>query len=319
MAAKKTTRKKPRSVSIEPVGFAPTELVVRDLPEAVNELANSVRADGGDVVGQYKEPLGGHVLLLVALPIDKVKPTPFQRDVSEAHVKKLVRAMDKTKRFLDPIIAVRQDDVYFTPNGHHRLTALRQLGAKTAIALLVPEFEVAYQILALNIEKAHSLRERALEVVRMYTDLAQKDDDREPNFEFEFEEPALVTLGFAYQERPRLAGGAYHPVLRRVDTWIDEPLSRAKAQRTERATLVLDLEDAVNLVVSQLKDRGLKSPYLKNFVVSRSRIAASRALTSRISWFRGSIRCASSKVTRRRSPSCSPAWPRRHAPWTSPR
>ncbi len=34
------------------------------------------------------------------------------------------------------------------------------------ITLLVPEREVAYQILALNIEKAHNLRERALEVAR---------------------------------------------------------------------------------------------------------------------------------------------------------
>jgi ParB family chromosome partitioning protein len=269
MATKKTTRRRPRSVSIEPVGLEPTEVAVRALPEAVEALATSVRSDGGDVVGQYLEPLGGHVLLVVALPIDKVRPTPFQRDVSEAHVKKLMRAMDKTKRFLDPIIAVRQNDVYFTPNGHHRLTALRQLGAKTAIALLVPEFDVAYQILALNIEKAHTLRERSLEVMRMYSDLVQNDDDLEKEFEFEFEEPALVTLGFAYEARPRLAGGAYHSVLRKVDTWIDARLSQAKVERGKRATLLLDLDDAVNFAVNLLKERGLKSPYLKNFVVAR--------------------------------------------------
>ena len=67
-----------------------------------------MRADGGAVLATYREPLGGHALLLAALPVDKVVPTPFQRDVSDAHVRRLTQAMDKTKRFLDPIIAVRE-------------------------------------------------------------------------------------------------------------------------------------------------------------------------------------------------------------------
>src|SRR4030095_8937958 len=163
-----------------------------------------------------REPLAGHALLLVALPIELVSPTPFQRDVSDAHVRKLTRAMDKTKRFLDPCIVVAADGKYWTPHGNHRLTALRELGAKAIVALLVPEPEVAYQILALNIEKAHSLRERAQEVVRMYRELAGIAPQKEIDYELEFEEPALVTLGFAYQERGRLAGGAYHPILRKV-------------------------------------------------------------------------------------------------------
>ncbi len=187
----------------------------------------------------YREPLGGHTLLLVALPIQKVVPTPFQRDISDAHVRKLTQAMDKTKRFLDPVVAVRDERVakladedapearYWVPNGYHRLTALKELGAKTLLALLVPEPQVAYQILALNIEKAHNLREKALGVVRMYRDLlaaASEGSEIEPGTEedrsLEFEEPALATLGFAYEERGRLSGGAYHPVLRKADTWI---------------------------------------------------------------------------------------------------
>ena len=117
--------------------------------------------------------------MLAALPVDKVAPTPFQRDISDAHVRRLTQAMDKTKRFLDPIIAVREPQqaaapgaTYWTPNGYHRLTALKELGAKSILALLVPERPVAYQILALNIEKAHNLREKAIGVRRMYVDLA---------------------------------------------------------------------------------------------------------------------------------------------------
>ncbi len=280
MAAKKRAKKAPkapkapgtkkrRGVKLEPTGLVSTELAIDPLEGTLLELAEKVRADGGAVLGAYREPLGGHALLLTALPLEKVAPTPFQRDVSDAHVRKLTVAMDKTRRFLDPIIAVRDEEKYLTPNGNHRLTALRELGAKTVVALLVPERAVAYQILALNIEKAHNLRERALEVVRMYRDLATLSEQKETEYQLEFEEPALATLGFAYQERPRLSGGAYNPVLRKVDTWIDAPLADAAKERERRAGLVLAFDDAVSVAVAKLKDAGHTSPYLKTFIVAR--------------------------------------------------
>jgi ParB family chromosome partitioning protein len=268
-APKPAGTKKRRGVTLEPTGLDAKELAAPPNDERVAELAQRVEADGGAVLARYREPLGGNSLLLVSLPLEKVAPTPFQRDVSDAHVRKLTRAMDKTKRFLDPIIAIAKDGTYWTPNGNHRLTALRELGAKAIVALLVPEPEVAYHILALNIEKAHALRERALEVVRMYRELAKLSKDSETAYELEFEEPALVTLGFAYEQRGRLAGGAYHPILRKVDAWIDEPLTAAVPERERRAAVVMAFDDAVNEAVAKLKEKGLTSPYLKNFVVSR--------------------------------------------------
>lgn len=278
MAAKKSSKTKakkaPGSKRRRGVSLRPTELTATDLADVaslagIESLAAQVEAAGGAVLAKYREPLGGHALMLVALPIEKVSPTPFQRDVSDAHVRKLTRAMDKTKRFLDPLIVVAADGQYWTPNGNHRLTALRELGARSIVALLVPEPEVAYQILALNIEKAHSLRERAQEVVRMYRELAGVSPQKEPQYELEFEEPALVTLGFAYEQRGRLAGGAYHPALRKVDGWIAATLDSALEERERRAALLLELDDAVNEAVQKLKDKGLTSPYLKSFVVSR--------------------------------------------------
>lgn len=276
MAAKKkkAAEKAPGTRRRRGVSLRPTELGARELAEvsadeALDALARRVEADGGAVLARYREPLGGHGLMLVSLPIELVEPTPFQRDVSDSHVRRLTRAMDKTKRFLDPIIVTAADGKYWTPNGNHRLTALRELGAKAVVALLVPEAEVAYHILALNIEKAHALRERALEVVRMYRELVKFSTERETRFELEFEEPALVTLGFAYEQRGRLAGGAYHPVLRKVDNWISAPLAKAATEREARAAALIELDDAVNEAVAKLKERGLTSPYLKNFVVAR--------------------------------------------------
>jgi ParB family chromosome partitioning protein len=250
-------------------------LLLATPPAELQPLIDTVKSDGGAVLAAYREPLGGHALLLAALPIERVEPTPFQRDISDAHVRKLTHAMDKTKRFLDPVIAVheeKQDNPqarYWVPNGFHRLTALKELGAKTILALLVPEREVAYQILALNIEKAHNLREKSLGVVRMYKELCDLAPETEEHYALEFEEPALVTLGFAYQERPRLSGGAYHPALRKVDGWLPGKLPKAIEERQRRSKLVLALDEAVTEAVARLKARGLTSPYLRAFVVSR--------------------------------------------------
>ncbi|OFW22095.1 MAG: hypothetical protein A3G21_19090 [Acidobacteria bacterium RIFCSPLOWO2_12_FULL_66_21] len=81
--------------------------------------------------------------------------------------------------------------------------------------------------------------------------------------------PAFLTLGAAYEQRPRLSGGAYHPVLRRIEDFLDERLPRAVKERERRAALVLPIDDGVARIVEKLKKCGLTSPYLKPFVVAR--------------------------------------------------
>ncbi|MFZ0806650.1 MAG: ParB N-terminal domain-containing protein [Candidatus Sulfotelmatobacter sp.] len=226
---------------------------------------------GGCVVGLYKEPLGGHPLLLSILPIDAIEPTPFQRDLSDAHHKRLADVINKTGRFLDPIIAVvAPKGGFWTPNGRHRLEAMRRLGTKSITALVVADREVAWQILALNTEKAHNLKERSLEVIRIYRGLVEEDATRsESQFAFYLDEPPLVTLGICYERFPRFGGGAYHPILRRLEAFTDEPLRAALKEHEKRATMVLDLEEKVAAAVKRLKERGLVSPYLRSFVVAR--------------------------------------------------
>ena len=267
---KRGTPRRRKGVKIEPTELSAPELRLPEPAAEVAELMKHIEEDGGAVLAAYREPLGGHALVFAALPIDKVERTAFQRDVSDAHVRKLTLAMDRTRRYLDPIIAVREDGTYLSPNGGHRLTALKELGAKAVLALVVPEKRVAYQILALNIEKAHNLREKSLEVVRMYRDLARLDAAvKEADLALELEEPALATLGFAYEKRGRLSGGAYQPVLKRVDAFLDQPLSASLSERERRAELVLAFDDAVGEAVAKLKERGFESPYLKAFVVAR--------------------------------------------------
>lgn len=251
-------------------GLAATRLASESPPAAIQRLAEAIEADGGSVLGVYKDPFGGNWQILAALPIESVEPTPFQRDLSEAHVTRLSAAIDKLDRYLDPVVVVRtQEGKYWTPNGHHRTAAVRRLGGKSIVALVVPDLQVAYRILVLNTEKSHNLRERALEVIRLAQRLAELDERPEREFETEFEEPALLTLGLCYQQRGRFAGGAYHPVLRRVDRFLAMKLPRALETRQERAARVLELDEVVNATVGALKERGIESPYLKAFVVAR--------------------------------------------------
>mgnify|MGYP001218957756 CR=1 FL=1 len=271
MVKRAPARMRPRKAKPGTKGLGPAECRLTESSAAAAEVTEAIEKAGGCVVGSYKDPLGGHPVFISILPIDAVEPTPFQRDLSDAHHKRLADVINKTGRFLDPIITVvAPGDGFWTPNGRHRLEAMRRLGAKSITALVVADREIAWQILALNTEKAHNLKERALEVIRIYRGLVDEDASRsESQFAFYLDEAALVTLGICYERVPRFGGGVYHPILRRLETFTDEPLRSAIKDHEKRAGMVLDLEAKVAAVVKKLKERGLVSPYLRSFVVAR--------------------------------------------------
>ncbi|HXZ79618.1 MAG TPA: ParB N-terminal domain-containing protein [Terriglobales bacterium] len=271
MVKRAAARRRPRKAKPGTKGLSPAECRLDEPRAAAAEVSGAIEKSGGCVVGSYKEPLGGHPVLLSILPIDAVEPTPFQRDLSDAHHKRLADVILKTGRFLDPIIAVvAPRGGFWTPNGRHRLEAMRRLGAKSIAALVVADREIAWQILALNTEKAHNLKERALEVIRIYRGLVEEDATRpESQFSFYLDEAALVTLGVCYEKIPRFGGGVYHPILRRLESFTDDPLRSAVKDHEKHAAMVLDLEDKVAGAVKKLKERGLVSPYLRSFVVAR--------------------------------------------------
>ena len=240
------------------------------LPESVRELAQRINADGGAALAAFQEPIGSHWHIFAMIPTAKLEPTPFQRDLSPAHMKRLNEVMKKLKRFTEPVVVVRADGGYWTPNGNHRRAAATKLGAKMIPAIVMPEPEVAYQILALNTEKAHNLKDKALEVIRMYRGrLEAKPDAAEKDFDFEFEKAAFITLGLCYEKNKKFSGGAYSAILTRVDTFINKPLRDAMAEREERAAEVQRADELVNQLVVKGKKRGLVHPYLKNFIIAR--------------------------------------------------
>lgn len=241
-----------------------------DAPD-IAPLTEEVRAAGGAALGAYREPLSGRALLLAALPIAAVEPTPFQRDLSPTHAKRLAQKIEESGVFLDPLIVVRgEDGRLWTPNGRHRLAAAKVLGLRQITALVCPDESLAFRILALNTEKAHNLRDRSLEVIRMARNLAKrKPSAKESDYVAEFEAPELLTLGMVYEKNGRFGGGAYSPLLKKVDRFVDRGLAVSLRRREDYAARLQDIDVLVKRVIDELQKRGFKSPYLRNYVVAR--------------------------------------------------
>jgi ParB family chromosome partitioning protein len=271
-APKSKPRKRKKVVDAKSVGLTAAECEQPKLARELEPLVARIRDAGGSVLCSYREPLSGGLVVFAALPIDQISPTPFQRELSKTHAQRLSEVIPKVGRFLDPVVAVATKDGFMTPNGMHRLSAMNTLGAKAITALVVPEPEIAYRILALNTEKAHNLRDKALEVIRMAHAMADAPDTaerHESELVLEFEQPALLTLGLCYEQNGRFSGGAYMPVVSRCEEFFDEPVSETLPRRQERADKLLELDRLVNEAVKKLKESGFTSGYLKPVVVAR--------------------------------------------------
>ena len=270
-APKKAGTRK-RKVKAEPgsVGLTADEVAEGSPPAEIAKLRGRIEGAGGHVLSSYREPFGGHWVALAALPLDKVKPTPYQRELSKAHAERLATVIPKVGRFLDPVIAVPDGEQFISPNGMHRLAALGTLGAKSVVALVMPEHEIAFRILALNTEKAHNLKDKALEVIRMSRAIAGDGSGRsESDVAFELEQPSLVTIGVCYEKNPRFSGGAYNSVVSKCETFSTEPMKKSLELREEHAEKLLELDTAVTAAVAKLKEAGWTSGYLKPIVVAR--------------------------------------------------
>jgi ParB family chromosome partitioning protein len=272
MATKRVAASRKRLVpSRERRGLTSAEVLLPlDAPDVASLVGDVTRA-GGAAIGAYREPLSGRPIVLAVLPHEAVEPTPFQRDLSPTHVKRLAQKIEESGAFLDPIIVVRgAGGGFWTPNGRHRLAASKVLGLRQLTALVSPDESLAFRILALNTEKAHNLKDRSLEVIRMARELARRHPKaREADYAAEFEAPELLTLGIVYEDQPRFAGGAYGPFLKKVDRFGTQTLAASLRAREGWASRLVEIDAPVKKIIGRLEQRGFKSPYLRNYVVAR--------------------------------------------------
>jgi ParB family chromosome partitioning protein len=270
-ARQKTAARKRLTPAKEKRGLQGVEVLLSVGSPEVSGLVADIEAVAGTPLGAYREPLSGHPMLLATLPLGAVEPTPFQRDLSPTHTKRLAAKILESGSFLDPLIVVRgADGKLWTPNGRHRLAAAKLLGLHQITALISPDEDLAFRILALNTEKAHNLKDRSLEVIRMARELAKRRKRAsEDSFAAEFEAPELLTLGLVYEENSRFAGGAYSPFLKKVDRFSTRTLSASLRERQGYAARLLAIDVEVKRIIEELKARGFRSPYVRNYVVAR--------------------------------------------------
>ena len=238
----------------------------------VQELASQIERDGGRVLALYQEPVGDHWQIFCLLPRAKCEASPYQRDLSPTHVKRLTESIKRLDRFVDPIVAISpRPGVYWTPNGNHRRAVLDKLKTDFIPVILVVEPEMLFEVLPLNVEKAHNLKEKSLEVIRMYRGLVTEEPDTtEEKWASQFESPHFITLGLLYEENKRFAGGAFAPILRRVDKFLKQTLAKGIDSRTERADMVRAADAALVVAVAKIKKRGINHPYVKNYLLART-------------------------------------------------
>ena len=255
----------------EKQGLSAREMVLESSSREVSQLVAEIDYAGGSVIGAYREPLSGRPMLMASLPVKSVQPTPFQRDLSPTHTKRLAEKIEESGSFLDPLVVVRGDDGrLWTPNGRHRLAAAKVLGLQQITAIISPDDRLAFRILALNTEKAHNLKDRSLEVIRMARSLAEsKPRSKETDFRAEFDAAELLTLGIIYSDNKRFAGGAYSPMLKKVDRFSSRTLKVSLREREGYAARLQEIDGYVKKIIDKLQARGFKSPYLRTYVVAR--------------------------------------------------
>jgi len=266
---KKTTTRKRRGPA-EPRGPEAADAALGLDDESIADVVAKVAKLKGTSLAAYKDPYGGTSLVLASVPIGSVEATDFQRDLSRTHAERLANAIRDTGAFLDPVIAIAGRDGFLSPNGRHRIAAARALGQRSITVLATADPALAYRILALNTEKAHNLRDRSLEVIRMARSLAKgQPRSKESDHAVSFESAPFLTLGCAYEKRDRFSGSSYNSMLRRVDVFQDKALPAALRQREQWAVRLLDIDDRVTAHVKALQEMGMKSPYLRQVVVAR--------------------------------------------------
>lgn len=266
---KKTTTRKRRGPA-EPRGPEPAQAALALDDESIAELIGAIGKFKGAPLAAYRDPYAGTPLVLASIPVGAVEATSFQRDLSRTHAERLAGAISASGAFLDPVIAIAGREGFLSPNGRHRIAAARSLGQRSITVLATADPALAYRILALNTEKAHNLRDRSLEVIRMARSLAKEQPKtKESDHATAFESAPFLTLGCAYEKRDRFSGSSYNSMLRRVDVFLDETLAKSLRQREQWAVRLLDIDDRVAAHVKVLQEMGMKSPYLRQVVVAR--------------------------------------------------
>jgi ParB family chromosome partitioning protein len=218
---------------------------------------------------KFRDQLRGVELEFVILPSEKLTIPSIQREISENHIKRLIESIEKLG-FIEPLCVVPDGKgSYEVINGQHRLVAGRQLGiTEFPVIVLPPGYK--QHIIALNIEKAPSLKDKAHQAYEIFLEYLRNAPET-PEYKLEklIEEAYLITVGFITDrmDDKKFPGYAFEKVLKKLDYFLEQPISQAQKERENRANLLLKAKEVLNKRYEELQ---MKNPLQKEAIVSKA-------------------------------------------------
>jgi ParB family chromosome partitioning protein len=218
---------------------------------------------------RYVEPVGKTELEFKLVPLSELKPAPFQREISEAHVKKLSEAMLKVGMFIDPLVVYEKEGIYYVVNGQHRLEAYRNLFSEGELPCIVIPEEKAKFIITLNTEKSPSIKDKSTEALKIYREMLSASLTEKDILDF-IAEPCYVTFGILYERNEKFPASALHSLIKRIDKPIEKPLSEAFEERKRRADRIEELYENYYIPLrNKLLEEGVNQLYVGQIIASR--------------------------------------------------
>lgn len=218
-------------------------------------------------IASFEDPVKRQPLKLALFKLEEIATPPFQRDLSESLKKHLEMAIEKLG-FLTPIVVVPKEGKYYVVDGRHRLEAMRDLGAKEILAIVVDE-SLYHYILEFNTEKPPNVKEKSKQAYRLYMDFYKEDPQllEEDLFTY-LKEPMLITFGFAIEEiDSRFPASFYENFVSKIDQFLNLPLSSAIEERRKRAKALTELNRIVN---EKYAEFGWENALLKGEIVRKA-------------------------------------------------
>jgi ParB family chromosome partitioning protein len=218
-------------------------------------------------IAVFEDPIKKQPLKLALFRLEEIEIPPFQRDLSESLRKQLELAIDKLG-FLTPIVVVPKGGKYYVVDGRHRLEAMRSLGAREILAIVVDE-KMYHYILEFNTEKPPNVKEKAKQAYRLYMDFYREDPNLiEDELYTYLKEPMLITFGFAIEEfDKRFPASFYESFVDKIDDFLRVPLSEGVVERRNRAKALIELNDIVN---QKYADFGWENALLKGEILRKA-------------------------------------------------
>ena len=219
----------------------------------------------------FKDPAKRTNLAFAVVPITSLEVISHQRKASDTHVKRVVESVERVG-FLAPLVVVEREDAdgYFVIDGQHRLLAARELGLRRVPVVIAPR-RAARRMLTLNVEKEPNIRERSAVALSIYRELVESNGalpEDDPEVADATQHAHYVTLGLAYAQYGRLAGSSYEPILRRCDSYLDQPLAECLPIREMRAAKVVEAHRLVRAITDQLKELGAWHEFVGAQIIS---------------------------------------------------